>query len=224
MIVIMQARVGSTRLPGKAFFTFCGQNMIERAISIAQSIKGVDKVILATGDRAENLSLRSYVEVAGAEFFVGSEDNVLERFCLAMDGYEGEYCLRMTCDNYLIQPEVVEGLYKAVKASNADYGYIAPLSHFSGEIVRCEALRKCYEGKYSEEAREHVTWDIRNDSLNSIYTADSNFLNLDHSCKITLDTLQDLLVMKRIEIEYPETQNTRCIEAVKKIQEMISNN
>ena len=120
MIVIMQARVGSTRLPGKAFFTFFNQTMVERAISIARSIKGVDRVILATGDREENLALRPYVEAAGAEFFVGSEDNVLERFCQAMDGYEGEYCLRMTCDNYLIQPEVIEQLYQDVKSADAD--------------------------------------------------------------------------------------------------------
>ena len=121
MIVVMQARVCSTRLPGKSFFTFFGQTMIERACSIAKEIKDVNKIILATGDRPENQALRPLVEGMNVDFFVGSEDNVLERFYQAIDGYEGRYMLRMTCDNYLIQPDVIEGLHKAAKQHDADY-------------------------------------------------------------------------------------------------------
>jgi len=214
MIVIMQARLGSTRLPGKAFFTFFGQNMIERSISIAQSISGVDRIILATGDRPQNLALKPYVEQAGAEFFVGSEDNVLERFIGAMEGYEGKYCLRMTCDNYLIQPEVIEALYAEAVKLNADYAFIAPLSHFSGEIISCDRLRESFQSDYSDEAKEHVTWDVRESGIN-VLALPSDFKSLDHGCTLTLDTLEDLLTMKALELKHPELAETRCLAHLK---------
>lgn len=210
----MQARLGSTRLPGKAFFTFFGLNMIERSIAIARSIKGVDRVVLATGDREENLALKPFVEKAGAEFFIGSEDNVLERFCKALASYDGEYCLRMTCDNYLVQPEIIEVLYGETVEKNADYAYIAPLSHFSGEIVRCERLRHCQQNRHSDYAKEHVTWDIR-ESGEKVLALPSTFRGIDHSCKLTLDTLDDLLTMKGLERNFPDLGKTRCLSALR---------
>lgn len=224
MIVVMQARVCSTRLPGKAFFTFFGQTMIERACAIAKEINGVDRVILATGDKPENQHMRPLVERMDVEFFVGNEDNVLERFYRAIEGYEGEYLLRMTCDNYLIQPDVIEGLHRAAQDHNADYAYIAPLSHFSGEIVRCSVLRECYESNaYSDEAKEHVTWDIRNRTKNAnIVSLPNDYLGLKHQNGFTLDTLQDLLTMKELERTFPELRETRSVEQLIEIQSKIT--
>lgn len=215
MIVVLQARLCSTRLPGKAFFSFFGQNMIERACSIAKEIKGVDRVILATGNRAENLALQPYVEAIGAEFFVGSEDNVLQRFCQAIDGYRGDYLLRMTCDNYLIQPDVIEGLYQQAQQDNADYAHISPLSHFSGEIVKCDLLRACYAGNYSAEAKEHVTWDIRADPRFRTTALPADYLGIDHHTGITLDTLDDLLLMKRLERDFASLKAYRCLSELR---------
>lgn len=210
----MQARVCSERLPGKAFFTFFGQTMIERACSIAKSIQGVDKVVLATGNREENQLLRPLAENMDVEFFVGDEQNVLERFAKVIESYQGEYLLRITCDNYLIQPAVIEGLYEQVCSDNADYGFVAPLSHFSGEIVRCKAIRECYAGHYSGEAKEHVTWDIRNSADTKITTLPDNFLGLDHNRGITLDTLDDLILLKTLEAQHPELAQPRCLESL----------
>jgi len=217
MIAILQARLKSTRLPGKALFTFFGQNMLERAISIAREIDQVERVVLATGDCEENQVFKRYVENAGAEFWVGSEDNVLQRFCEVIASYDGEYCLRMTCDNYLIQPDVIEGLYLEAKQSEADYAYISPLSHFSGEIIRCETLVDCYQRGYSAEAKEHVSWDIRNSTKANIVTASPDFLGLNHTSKITLDTLEDLIEMKRLESEHPGLEQIRCLETLKSV-------
>ena len=218
MIVVMQSRLCSTRLPGKAFLPFFGQNMIERSCSIAREIQCVDRIVLATGDRPENQIMGPFAKDAGAEFFCGSEDNVLERFYQAISGYQGEYLLRMTCDNYLIQPEVVERLYEAAVEKDADYAYVAPLSHFSGEIIRCDTLRKCYEGDYSEEAMEHVTWDIRNNGNNNIVALEDNLLGIDHNRGITLDTLDDLIRMKTLEREYPSLRSYRCLQGLKQLQ------
>lgn len=217
MIAVLQARLGSNRLPGKAFFTFFGQNMVERSIGIAQEIKAVERVVLATGNDPRNLALEPYVKRMGAEFFVGSEDNVLERFCQATKGYKGEYLLRMTCDNYLIQPELIEEMYQLALKADADYAHIAPLSHFSGEIVRVDALRSCFVSEHTAEAREHVTWDIR--SNKSLVTAalPDHFMEINHQYSLTLDTLDDLLMMKKLELAIPELKNYRCISTLKQL-------
>ena len=221
MIVVMQGRVRSTRLPGKGFFTFFGQTIWERMCDIALDVRSVDEVVFATGDLPENHLIRPLVESRGVRFFAGSEDNVLERFCKALEGKDTDYVVRVTCDNYLIQPDVIEGLVAAVRAVDADYGYVEPLSHYAGEVVRFDTLRECWaSGHYSLLAREHVTWDLRNSTATSKATLPPNFLNLDHDRSPTLDTIEDLVLMKRLEATEPGLRPVRCLDAVRRLVEM----
>lgn len=214
MIIVMQGRIRSSRLPGKGFFTFFGQTLWERACDIAMAVRGAERVIFATGDLPENQLIRPLVEAKGVEFVVGSERHVLQRFCRAIEDYRGEYLMRLTCDNYLAQPEVMEGVYAATLAAHADYGYIKPLSHYGAEVIRCESLRRCLSGRYSAEAMEHVTWDIR---LGSEYTQVSepeDYMGLDHSHSLTLDTVEDLILMKHVERDVPQLEPVRCLGAL----------
>ena len=218
MIAILQARLGSTRLPGKVLFTFFGQTIVQRVCAIAHSVAPVERVIVATGRRAENRILKGLVEAAGAEYFEGSEDDVLQRYIDCAQGYVGEYILRLTCDNYIAQPALIEGLYDAVAANNADYGFVAPLSHFAGEVIRAEVLRAYAGSPTSSEAKEHVTWDIRNDPQLKKVELDSDFMQVDHTDRITLDTLDDLILMKELEVENIELKPVRCLSTLMELQ------
>lgn len=214
----MQGRVRSTRLPGKGYFTFFGQTIWERMCDIALDVRGASEVVFATGDLPENHLVRPLVEAKGVRFFAGSEDNVLERFCGAMDGTSADYVIRITCDNYLIQPEVVEGLAEAVRRADADYGFVEPLSHYAGEVIRIATLRECWSsGAYSELAREHVTWDIRNSAQISKLALPADYLGLDHAHSLTLDTIEDLLLMKRLEATEPGLRPVRCMDSMRRI-------
>lgn len=215
MIAIIQARLCSSRLPGKALFTFFGLTMIERACSIASEIKGVDRIVLATGNRIENQIFKQYTKPMGVEFFSGSENNVLQRFCDVIANYDGTYLLRMTADNYLIQPDVIEATLAKATDDDADYAFVSPLSHFGGEIIRCESLRECLAGHHSVEAEEHVSWDIRNSSNYKISSLPDNCLGIDHTRKISLDTINDLIFMKEVEFQHPELKNLRCVEMLR---------
>jgi len=216
MIILLQGRLRSVRLPGKGFFTFFGQTLWERVCDIALAVRGVEKVVFTTGDLPENQLMRQLVEAKGVTFFVGSEGNVLERFCRAIDGYGGEYMVRLTCDNYLIQPEVIEGLYESTRKQNADYGYVKPLSHYAGEVIRCESLRRCLAGRPSAQAEEHVTWDIRESPEYSKVAETEDFMGLEHSHSLTLDTLDDLITMKQLEWSCPGLKPVRCLSALRK--------
>jgi spore coat polysaccharide biosynthesis protein SpsF len=215
----MQGRLRSTRLPAKGFHTFFGQTIWARMCDIALAVKGTNEVYFATGDLPENELGRPVVEAQGVKFFAGSEENVLERFAKIALLSEQEYILRITCDNYLIQPEVIDGLFSAVSAAQADYGYIEPLSHYAGEIIRRSVLLDHWRSQnYSEAAREHVTWDIRHNSKTKIIKLPSNFMGLNHEKSITLDNIEDFILMKKLESSYPELKNVRCLSVCQQIQ------
>lgn len=221
VLVIMQGRLGSTRLPGKGLFTFFGQTVWERMCDIGKAISGAKEVVFATGDRAENYVAKGMIEAKGVRFHAGSEENVLERFALIAEQSNADYVLRFTCDNYLIQPDVVEELIATMHERNADYGYVEPLSHFAGEVIRRELLVQHYQsGDYSEMAKEHVTWDIRQRSdLKKVILA-SDLAGIDHHHRITLDTLEDLIHMKKIESQHEDLRHVRSIDSVIKLQKI----
>ena len=219
VLVIMQGRLNSSRLPGKGLFTFFGQTIWERMCDIGSAIGPSVEVVFATGDRPENYIAKEFIEAKGVRFYAGSEDNVLERFASVSQQSSANYIVRVTCDNYLIQPAVISGLISLVSNEDADYGYVEPLSHFAGEVIRRELLvEEFISGKYSEMAREHVTFDIRSNRKYKLVTLPSDYLGIDHHQSITLDSLEDLIRLRKIERRYPGCSRVSCIESVKSIQ------
>jgi len=216
MIVVLQGRVRSTRLPGKGFFTFFGQTIWERMCSIALAITGVEQVIFATGNLDENRLIEPFVTAQGVRFFAGSEDDLLERFSHAIESTTAEYVVRLTCDNYLAQPEVVEGLLGAVSTAGADYGFVEPLSHYAGEVVRRSTLLDAHaSGLSTAMAREHVTWDIRRSAAVKKMALPCDYLGLDHARSVTLDTIDDLIQLKTLERTQPLLRPVRCLAALR---------
>jgi len=221
MIAILQGRLGSSRLPAKGFLTFFDKVIWERVFLIVKNIPEVDSVIFVTGNNKENLVVKKFVERFNIKFYVGDEHNVLSRFQDVAKTIKSDYFLRLTCDNYLIQPEVIENLFKLMKSESSDYANVEPLSHFSGEIVKTSFFNNYYKDSLpSEYAIEHVTWDIRNDLSVKKTIANSDFLGINHNEGITLDTLDDFVMMKKLENKFPKLKQLRCLEEIKRIQKL----
>jgi len=218
MLVILQGRLLSTRLPCKGFLPFFQQTVWERMCDIAADLKFDKDIVFASGDNPANLVAKKMITDKGVNFFIGDENNVFQRFYDVVKSYNHEYFLRLTCDNYLIQPDLIEALFKEVLRTKSDYGYIAPLSHFSGEIISSRMfLDRASKSLPSEQAREHVTWDIRNDrSLKSVILPD-DFMSVDHINGVTLDTAQDFVFMKELESRFPGLEKIRCLDELRKI-------
>ena len=218
MIVILQGRLRSTRLPAKGFLPFFGQTVWERMCDIGRAIRGASEVVFATGDLPENHLARPLVEAKGVRFFAGSEDHVLERFCKVVESAPDDYVVRLTCDNYLIQPDVVEGLASAVMERDAAYGFVAPLSHFAGEVVSTRALLGLWRsGAYSPESREHVTWEIRRDPGLARVELPAGYLGLDHASSPTLDSVDDFVTMRSLEQRHPLLAEARCLPVLQRL-------
>ena len=217
MVIVLQGRIASERLPGKGYFTFFGETIWERMCRIARAVHGADRVIFATGSNPQNRILEPLIAAQGVQWFVGDEDNVLQRYVDATADCDDDYLVRITCDNYLVQPDMVEGVVDAVLDAGADYGYIEPLSHFAGEVVRIDALRDCLRSGPSALAREHVTYDIRSSGSYKTVALPADFGGLDHTRRLTLDKIDDLMVLKRLEQQHPGLEALRCGEVVRRV-------
>ena len=102
-----------------------------------------------------------------------------------------------------------------MESENADYGFIEPLSHYGGEIIRSTLFDNFRTP--SEQAKEHVTWDFRdNDSVSKV-SLPPDFKGIDHSERITLDNVDDFILMKKIESYSADFREVRCIKALQEI-------
>lgn len=173
ILAIIQARMGSNRLPGKVMKELNGHPMIYNTLTRLKQSKYIDQIILATSTKEIDTPLAQYVESIGFEVFRGDEANVLERYKLASDKYEGDIILRITGDCPLIDPIIVDNIITKYLSSHYDYIRLdVPNSFVRGfdvEIFSKEALEKtynivCVQNELTREDfqpyREHVTYYI----------------------------------------------------------------
>ncbi|MCP4130658.1 MAG: hypothetical protein GY754_06715, partial [bacterium] len=99
---IIQARMGSTRLPGKSLLDLAGYPMLYHVIERTMAIEGVDNVVVATSIEPENKQLVELSDKMGVHSFVGSPENVLERYFFASIEFDCDYIIRVTGDNPFI--------------------------------------------------------------------------------------------------------------------------
>lgn len=220
-VVVMQGRVRSSRLPAKGFFTFFGQTIWERMCDVALGIEGVGEIIFVTGDLPENRIIRPLIEKKNVRFFEGSENNVLERFVKAIDASDASFVIRLTCDNYLAQPSLTSKCLEYLRKDGAQYACIGnPLSHYSGEAVCAQLLREqYYTAQYSDQAKEHVTWDIaRSEGVDRIVLP-STFGGIDHQNSLTLDTVEDFVIMKNLEMNWSGLAKVECLSTLKEVHD-----
>lgn len=177
ILCIIQARMGSERLPGKVMREINGKPMISYTLNSLKKSRYIDEIVLATSTLEINDKLVEYAENNKFNVFRGSEDNVLERFKLVADKYEGDIIIRVTGDCPLINPIIVDNV--VTKFLMYDYDYVrldVPNTFqrgFDVEVFSKKALDKVYNlvcskenmnKKEYEPFREHVTFYIYNHS------------------------------------------------------------
>lgn len=175
VLCIVQARMGSERLPGKVMREINGKPMISYTLNSLKKSKYIDEIILATSTLGINDPLARYVKSINFNVFRGDENNVLERYKLAADKYQGDVIIRVTGDCPLIDPIIVD--HVVTKFLMYDYDYVrldVPDTFqrgFDVEVFSKVALDKVYDKvcceKYIDDKeyahfREHVTYYIYN--------------------------------------------------------------
>jgi len=120
-VAVVQARLGSTRLPGKVLYELAGRPMILMVLDRVSRATGLDDVILATGEGEGNDALDAVVSAAGYRVVRGPEDDVLARYRIAAEAAAADLIVRVTGDCPFIDPGVLDALLALRAEQGADY-------------------------------------------------------------------------------------------------------
>ena len=165
VLAIVQARMGSTRLPGKVLKEVNGKPLIEILLHRLSRSEKIDKIILATSKNSKNDRLIEVVEKLGVEFFRGSEDDVLDRFFHAAREHQPKTVVRLTGDCPLIDPQLVDDVIELYQQNAVDYtSNTEPPTYPDGldtEVFSFAALEAAHRQAEKTFEREHVTPFIR---------------------------------------------------------------
>jgi len=167
VLALIQARMGSTRLPGKVLKPLAGRPVIDHVIERVASATHVDDVMVVTSIDRNNLPLVTRVAEQGVGVFVGSEDDVLDRFWQAVRLTEADTVVRVTADCPIIDPEIIDRVVCLHVERGFDYtSNVDPPSWPDGldvEVVSRTVLETAWREASTPADREHVTPFIRRD-------------------------------------------------------------
>lgn len=193
---IIQARVGSKRLPGKVLMDLGGQPVLRRVLDRVALVPSIHKIVVATSTMPEDDLIVSYCEKWGVSCYRGSEDDVLDRFFRSAALYQFHAVVRITGDCPLLDPAVVEKVLREFLRSGADYGSnVFPVRTYPDgldcEIMTMEALQRAWDEAAEPFDREHVTPYIWRQPEEFKLVTVSSTADMSH-LRWTLDTAQDL--------------------------------
>jgi len=211
IIAIVQARMGSTRLPHKVMKPINGVPMIELLLTRLAKCQRLDQIVLATSVDPRNQVLVDHVAALGFSCEQGSENDVLERYVQAAESHGAEVVVRITGDCPLVDPQLVDDCILHFLQADVDYlSNTSPPTYPDGldvEVVRLDALRRALQESTLPFDHEHVTPYVRESGLFTTATY-SHHENLS-SLRWTVDDPEDFEVITQVfehfapEIHFP---------------------
>ena len=203
-LAIVQARMGSTRLPKKVMKEIMGVPSIKYLLDRLSKSNKLDEIIVATSSEEVNKPLIKYLDEIGYKVFIGSEDNVLERYYLASNYYKNHNIVRITGDCPLVDSSLLDKMIDYFIAHNSDYlSNLWPRSFPKGldiEIFTYQSLKRAYHETNDKYDLEHVTPYIRESGKFNV----TNYSNKnDYSeQRWTVDWPDDFELIKEIFINF----------------------
>jgi spore coat polysaccharide biosynthesis protein SpsF len=197
--VILQARMGSRRLPGKVLSEIAGRPLIEHCIDRLVRAS-VGPVILATTDQPADDGLVRLAERFGIRVCRGPEDDVLQRFGLVADYLDARFFIRATADNPAVDIDAPARVVAAIESAGADHVVEAGLPVGAAvEAVRTAALYQAVAQARTPYDREHVTpFLYRNPGRFLALRPDAPPPLRRPDVRLTVDTSADLAFMRQV--------------------------
>jgi spore coat polysaccharide biosynthesis protein SpsF len=165
VVAIIEARMTSSRLPGKVLMPVLGVTMLERLIARLQTVHSINEIVVATTVSSQDNPIVELCESLKTRTFRGSELNVFQRVIEAAEFAEADSIVEITGDCPLIDPILVGEAIETFKFSEADYLSNCEIQTYPVgmeiQIVKLAALVKSYSMTSSLLDREHVTLHIR---------------------------------------------------------------
>ena len=197
VIAIVQARMGSTRLPGKVMAEVSGKPVIQYVLERLKSVKNIDTIVLATSIKDRDNILCEFATSQSISFFRGDETDVLNRFLETSIAYQAQTIVRICGEDILLDPKIVENLIALHFDSNADYttniiGRTFPEGLYA-EVLSIDTLRSVAGKAIADDHREHVTkYILDNPNEYHIENIQSYGIYKKSWLDMSVDTIDDL--------------------------------
>ncbi len=162
VMAFLQARMGSTRLPGKVLKPIQGKSILERAVSRLRAVPEIDAVAVLTTSLSQDDCVAEEASRLGVLVFRGAESDVLSRFHEASRQFRPEIIIRATADNPLIDIGSASRIIRQLRLEHLDYCVETDLPYGAAtEACRAQALARSHEMAVAPPHREHVTLHIK---------------------------------------------------------------
>ena len=199
---IIQARTGSTRLPKKVIQKIDNKNtVIDYVINQVKYSKKIEKIIIATTNLIEDDIICQYANLQQIECFRGSSEDVLDRFYQCAKKNSAENIVRITADNPLIDPNIIDVIIERYKKEKCDFMTNAIDRTFpygtEVEIFSFESLEKSWKIAKKPSEREHVT-PFMCDPKNGFKLINIKLKENYSHFRYTVDRIEDLQLVKKI--------------------------
>jgi spore coat polysaccharide biosynthesis protein SpsF len=199
--IVVQARMGATRLPGKVLKPIAGRPMISYQLERLRRVKKAGQVVIATTDKPADDAIAAFCATAGVACVRGSEQDVLSRYYEALQRFPAAAIVRITADCPLIDPALVDQAIGVFERREHDYvsnmiEHTYPYG-MAVEVMSADALKEAHRDARRPEEREHVTPFIYRHPER--YRLKSLTMTPDLSRhRWTVDTAEDLDLVSRI--------------------------
>jgi spore coat polysaccharide biosynthesis protein SpsF len=202
-VAIIQARTGSTRLPGKVLKDLTGEPMLARVVERTRRARHLDEVVVATSDLEADDTIARLCAERGWACFRGSELDVLDRYYRAALAFRADVVVRVTSDCPLIDPDLIDLHVQKLLACWSETDFVTNMLRQSFplglavEVMPMDVLARMHRMSRTPELREHVT------TLAYVEPERFRIENIPHktdlSCmRWTVDTAEDLEFVRRV--------------------------
>lgn len=203
VITVIQARMTSTRLPGKVMMEVCGKPMLALMVERLSRVLTLDGIVIATTVNATDDPIAALANELGVGSYRGSEENVLSRVVGAAQEYKADIVVRTTGDCPLIDPEIVNRVIEAYLNGDADYvTNTLERSYPIGmdvEVFSRAVLEEISERTSLAEDLEHVTpYLYKHPEIYRLQNVAVPMSLYDPALRLTLDTEDDLKLIRII--------------------------
>ncbi len=201
IVAVVQARMGSSRLPGKVLMDIAGKPALSHVVERLQACQRIDQIVVATTTKLVDQAIIDLATALGVCYYAGSETDVLDRYYRAAREAAADVVVRITADCPLLDPTLVDRTVQTYLDARGDLDYVGVDRTFPDgldtEVFSFAALERAWREARLKSEREHVTPYIWKHPRKFRIGTVQHTSDLSHH-RWTLDHLEDLIFIREI--------------------------
>ena len=217
--IIIEARLSSTRFPGKILYKIRKYSFLEYLIKRLKLLKSISEIIIAMPDDEQNKDIVLIAKKNRIKYFKGSHHNVIKRIIDTAKKFKCKNIVRITSDCPLIDLDIIKNGIELFRQNNCDILTNGKIRSFPDgmdvEIFKLESLIKSYKYAKSKKEKEWPTWAMKNNNKFKVINFISPPTLYWPELGLTLDEYKDFLFLKKIITHYNERLEISCSEILK---------